>query len=108
MENRKKIDRIPNSLCAPFIEWCARGGHDIRVKKDKVTIKKGKGAGVIRFSGQIQVDYQMNDYLIDRFYLFCQQWLKHGVKFVDELGGAMIDKCNKANRQIDIAKMEKF
>ena len=40
-EHINTISRLPNELCPAFMEWCVRGGHEIKVKKDRVVIRKG-------------------------------------------------------------------
>lgn len=32
-EHINTISRLPNELCPAFMEWCVRGGHEIKVKK---------------------------------------------------------------------------
>ena len=37
-EHINTISRLPNELCPAFMEWCVRGGHEIKIKKDRVVI----------------------------------------------------------------------
>lgn len=100
------VTRLPNELSPAFMEWCLRGGHSIKVKKDRVCIHKDQKRGeVICKPGVIQESYAMNDYLIERFQLFCRQWLKYGKSFVDELTYAMLSKQTDCIRQINLAKV---
>ena len=39
-EHINTISRLPNELCPAFMEWCVRGGHEIKIKKDRVIIRK--------------------------------------------------------------------
>ncbi len=32
-EHINTISRLPNELCPAFMEWCVRGGHEIKIKK---------------------------------------------------------------------------
>lgn len=105
MEIIKTVNRLPNSLCSPFIEWCTRGGHEIQIKKGKVSLKKGKNVGVIKFDGKIEDDYQMNDYLTERFQLFSKQWLNNGESFVEELSSSMLCKFNQIQNQISLSEL---
>ena len=106
IEQIKVITRLPNALCTAFLEWLVRGGHDIKVKKDRVVIKKGLKTGeIIAKRGSIQPDYAMNPYLIERFKLFSLQWLKHGKAWVEELDNSMMCKFAEVQRQINLAKV---
>jgi phage regulator Rha-like protein len=49
--------------------------------------------------------YAMNDYMMDRFYLFSLQWLKYGKQFVNELDSSMMSKYVEVHRQIGLAKV---
>lgn len=102
----KTVHRLPNDLCPAFLEWCIRGGHSIRLKKDRIRISKNQQIGeVVCKPGVTQESYAMNDYLIERFQLFCRQWLKYGKSFVDELTYAMLSKQADCIRQINLAKV---
>ena len=106
VEQIKVITRLPNELCTAFMEWLVRGGHDIKVKKDRVVIKKGSKTGeILAKRGSIQPDYAMNEYLIERFKLFSLQWLKYGKAWVEELDNSMMCKFVEVQRQINLAKV---
>ena len=106
IEQIKVITRLPNELCTAFLEWLVRGGHDIKVKKDRVVIKKGSKTGeILAKRGSIQPDYAMNEYLIERFKLFSLQWLKYGKAWVEELDNSMMCKFIEVQRQINLAKV---
>ena len=73
-EHINTISRLPNELCPAFMEWCVRGGHEIKVKKDRVVIRKGTKTGeIFAKRGQIQPSYFMSGYMIERFKLFSLQ-----------------------------------
>ena len=100
------ISRLPNELCPAFMEWCVRGGHEIKVKKDRVVIRKGAKTGeIFAKRGQIQPSYFMSGYMIERFKLFSLQWLKYGKSFVNDLDNSMMSKFIEAHRQINLAKV---
>ncbi|MDM1272645.1 hypothetical protein [Acinetobacter indicus] len=100
------VTRLPNELSPAFMEWCLRGGHSIKVKKDRVCIHKDQKRGeVICKPGVIQESYAMNEYMIERFQLFSRQWLKYGKSFVDELTYVMLSKQADCIRQINLAKV---
>ncbi|MHA3079680.1 hypothetical protein [Acinetobacter sp. ANC 5502] len=101
----KQITRIPNELCPAFMEWCIRGGHDIKVKKDGVVIRKGSSVGTILCRGKVEPNYLMTEYVISRFELFSRQWMKYGKAFFEELDSAMMKKCNGIYKQAEIEKM---
>ncbi|MBI1452986.1 hypothetical protein IL972_13790 [Acinetobacter sp. FL51] len=106
IEQIKVITRLPNELCTAFLEWLVRGGHDIKVKKDRVVVKKGsKNGEILAKRGSIQPDYAMNAYLIERFKLFSLQWLKYGKAWVEELDNSMMCKFVEVQRQINLAKV---
>ena len=106
IEQIKVITRLPNELCTAFLEWLVRGGHEIKVKKDRVVIKKGSKTGeILAKRGSIQPDYAMNEYLIERFKLFSLQWLKYGKAWVEELDNSMMCKFVEVQRQINLAKV---
>ena len=105
-EHINTISRLPNELCPAFMEWCVRGGHEIKVKKDRVVIRKGAKTGeIFAKRGQIQPSYFMSGYMIERFKLFSLQWLKYGKSFVNDLDNSMISKFVEAHRQINLAKV---
>jgi hypothetical protein len=100
------ITRLPHNLCPAFIEWCARGGHQVKIKKDRVLLlKNGKRGEIFGKRGLVQETYAMNEYMIDRFYLFSLQWLKYGKQFVNELDSSMMSKYVEVHRQIGLAKV---
>lgn len=102
----KTITRLPNELCTAYMEWLIRGGHEIKIKKDRVIIKKGQNSGEIMAKrGLIQPSYAMNEYMIERFKLFSLQWLKHGKAWIEELNQSMLFKFSKINHQISLAKV---
>ena len=105
-EHINTISRLPNELCPAFMEWCVRGGHEIKVKKDRVVIRKGAKTGeIFAKRGQIQPSYFMSGYMIERFKLFSLQWLKYGKSFVNDLDSSMMSKCVEVHRQISLAKV---
>ena len=105
-EHINTISRLPNELCPAFMEWCVRGGHEIKVKKDRVVIRKGTKTGeIFAKRGQIQPSYFMSGYMIERFKLFSLQWLKYGKSFVNDLDNSMMSKFIEAHRQINLAKV---
>ena len=105
-EHINTISRLPNELCPAFMEWCVRGGHEIKVKKDRVVIRKGAKTGeIFAKRGQIQPSYFMSGYMIERFKLFSLQWLKYGKSFVNDLDNSMMSKFIEAHRQINLAKV---
>ena len=105
-EHINTISRLPNELCPAFMEWCVRGGHEIKIKKDRVVIRKGAKTGeIFAKRGQVQPSYLMNDYMIGRFKLFSLQWLKYCRSFVNDLDNSMMSKFAEAYRQINLAKV---
>ena len=105
-EHINTISRLPNELCPAFMEWCVRGGHEIKVKKDRVVIRKGAKTGeIFAKRGQIQPSYFMSGYMIERFKLFSLQWLKYGKSFVNDLDSSMMSKFVEVYRQINLAKV---
>ena len=94
LEVIKQVTWIPNELCPAFLEWCIRGGHDIKVKKTGVAISKGKNKGTILCNGKVEPSYLMTDYIVSRFELFSRQWMKYGKTFIEELDAAMTKKCD--------------
>lgn len=105
-EHINTISRLPNELCPAFMEWCVRGGHEIKVKKDRVVIRKGAKTGeIFAKRGQIQPSYFMSGYMIERFKLFSLQWLKYGKSFVNDLDSSMMSKFVEVHRQISLAKV---
>ena len=105
-EHINTISRLPNELCPAFMEWCVRGGHEIKVKKDRVVIRKGaKTDEIFAKRGQIQPSYFMSGYMIERFKLFSLQWLKYGKSFVNDLDNSMMSKFIEVHRQINLAKV---
>ena len=105
-EHINTISRLPNELCPAFMEWCVRGGHEIKIKKDRVVIRKGAKTGeIFAKRGQIQPSYFMSGYMIERFKLFSLQWLKYGKSFVNDLDNSMMSKFIEAHRQINLAKV---
>ena len=105
-EHINTISRLPNELCLAFMEWCVRGGHEIKVKKDRVVIRKGTKTGeIFAKRGQIQPSYLMSGYMIERFKLFSLQWLKYGKSFVNDLDNSMMSKFVEVHRQINLAKV---
>ena len=105
-EHINTISRLPNELCPAFMEWCVRGGHEIKIKKDRVVIRKGAKTGeIFAKRGQVQPSYLMNDYMIGRSKLFSQQWLKYGKSFVNDLDSSMMSKFVEVHRQINLAKV---
>ena len=105
-EHINTISRLPNELCPAFIEWCVCGGHEIKIKKDRVVIRKGAKTGeIFAKRGQVQPSYLMNDYMIERFKLFSLQWLKYGKSFVNDLDSSMMSKFAEVHRQISLAKV---
>lgn len=83
-----------------------RGGHEIKVKKDRVVIRKGAKTGeIFAKRGQIQPSYFMSGYMIERFKLFSLQWLKYGKSFVNDLDSSMMSKFVEVHRQISLAKV---
>ena len=106
VEQIKVITRLPNELCTAFMEWLVRGGHEIKVKKDRIVIKKAQKTGeIIAKRGSIQASYAMNDYMIERFKLFSLQWLKYGKSWVEELDNSMMCKFAEVQRQINLVKV---
>lgn len=106
VEHINTISRLPNELCPAFMEWLVRGGHEIKVKKDRIVIKKAQKTGeIIAKRGSIQASYAMNDYMIERFKLFSLQWLKYGKSRVEELDNSMMCKFAEVQRQINLAKV---
>ena len=100
------ITRLPDELCAAYREWLIRGGHEIKIKKDRVIVKKGQKSGEIMAKrGLIQPSYAMNEYMIERFKLFSLQWLKHGKAWIEELDQSMMFKYSQINHQISLAKV---
>ena len=100
------ITRLPNELCTAYMEWLIRGGHEIKIKKDRVIVKKGQKSGEIMAKrGLIQPSYAMNEYMIERFKLFSLQWLKHGKAWIEELDQSMMFKYSQINHQISLAKV---
>lgn len=100
------ITRLPNELCTAYMEWLIRGGHEIKIKKDHVIVKKGQKSGEIMAKrGLIQPSYAMNEYMIERFKLFSLQWLKHGKAWIEELDQSMMFKYSQINHQISLAKV---
>ena len=82
----KTITHIPDNLCLPFVMWMILGGHEVELKKNFMHLRKGKSwAKIYCRKGVIQASYEMNDYCIERFKLFCMQWLKKGKDFIDSL-----------------------
>ena len=105
-EHINTISRLPNELCPAFMEWCVRGGHEIKVKKDRVVIRKGAKTGeIFAKRGQIQPSYFMSGYMIERFKLFSLQWLKYGKSFVNDLDSSMMSKFVEVHRQINLVKV---
>ena len=105
-EHINTFSRLPNELCPAFMEWCVRGGHEIKVKKDRVVIRKGAKTGeIFAKRGQIQPSYFMSGYMIERFKLFSLQWLKYGKSFVNDLDSSMMSKFVEVHRQISLAKV---
>ena len=105
-EHINTISRLPNELCPAFMEWCVRGGHEIKVKKDRVVIRKGAKTGeIFAKRGQIQPSYFMSGYMIERFKLFSLHWLKYGKSFVNDLDNSMMSKFVEVHRQINLAKV---
>ncbi|ENV48071.1 hypothetical protein P255_01455 [Acinetobacter brisouii CIP 110357] len=100
-----QITRIPNDVCPAFMEWCLRGGHEIKVKKDGVIIRKGKSSGMILCRGKVEPNYLMTEYVISRFELFSRQWMKYGRAFFEELDKSMLKKCDGIYKQAEIEKM---
>ena len=41
-EHINTISRLPNELCPAFMEWCVRGGHEIKVKKTVLLSEKAQ------------------------------------------------------------------
>lgn len=100
------VTRLPNELSPAFMEWCLRGGHSIKVKKDRVCVHKDQKRGeVICKPGVIQESYAMNEYMIERFQLFSRQWLKYGKSFVNELDQSMMGKYSESVRRFNLAKV---
>ena len=105
-EHINTISRLPNEPCPAFMEWCVRGGHEIKVKKDRVVIRKGAKTGeIFAKRGQIQPSYFMSGYMIERFKLFSLQWLKYGKSFVNDLDSSMMSKFVEVHRQINLTKV---
>ena len=105
-EHINTISRLPNELCPAFMEWRVRGGHEIKIKKDRVVIRKGAKTGeIFAKRGQVQPSYLMNDYMIGRFKLFSLQWLKYGKSFVNDLDSSMMSKFVEVHRQISLTKV---
>lgn len=106
VEHINTISRLPNELCPAFMEWCVRGGHEIKIKKDRVVVRKGLKTGeIFAKRGAIQPSYLMNDYLVERFKLFSLQWLKQGKSFVNDLDNSMMCKFAEVHRQHNLAKV---
>ena len=105
LEVANQITRIPNNVCPAFMEWCLRGGHEIKVKKDGVIIRKGKSSGMILCRGKVEPNYLMTEYVISRFELFSRQWMKHGRAFFEELNTSMLKKCDGIYKKAEIEKM---
>ncbi len=104
---QKRITRIPDHLCAPFIQWLINGGHKYRNKKQGMQITKGTKSGYILFDGKVQVDYEITEYLIDRFELFSLQWFKYGVVFINELRSEMVVLHQQLAHQTQLYKLAK-
>ncbi|WOE32786.1 MULTISPECIES: hypothetical protein [unclassified Acinetobacter] len=103
----KKIT-LPDSLSSPFIEWLDRGGHGIKVKRNRVTATKGDKVGIIYCeNGKTQSHYNMNEYLVERYQVFLKQWLNHDKQFILNLRSAMVGRYLACQHQHNLLKMAK-
>lgn len=104
--NTKQITHIPHDLLPAFVEWLDRGGHEVKQKKNGLfLVKNDKRGHIFGKAGVVQESYLMNDYMIERFALFSQQWLKYGKKFVKELDVSMKRKLAEMHRLNGLAKV---
>ena len=94
---RSELPEIPHSLCTAFMYWMFNGGHVGKVSKEGVLLKKGENVAKIYCDGKAHPSYKMNEYCVIRYELFLKQWLKYGVKFLNELNACADLKMKKAH-----------
>ena len=90
------VNRLPNAICAAFIQWLLNGGYVTKSKKDGMHLKRGDKVVIIYCkNGVVDPSYLMNDCGVDRFKLFSKQWLLADKRFVEGLSNSMCAKFSE-------------
>lgn len=97
--------KLKQSLLFCFIVWMEQGGHGLKEGKHHIVMRKANKSAKIEKSDNEYLE--LNDYAQERYFLFLQQWFKHGIEFLYKLtlkGEAEIRKILHRNQIMGMMK----